>query len=238
MPASVPIEGASPEQEQLLNEIVDALGATTIETIHVRPFDPGPPENPNGPPPGPHGFELHATTETMRGHWETQLIAAAFRARSEESGLPRVVWVSVPDSGSTLEWSGQRLRDALTEAEVSALEKHVRRAAAAAGVEDVQLQLLRPHGHALAVTVRVAEPHRFLRFALHPLRNELIPWLNRLEGLYKEVLDDDPRPAWSEAASPAGGGACVRGDVVCCAGPVGFGPGYDEPGPPPCPVFG
>lgn len=237
MSASLPIEGASPEQQQLLDEILAALGPTSIEAIRLRPFDPGPPEDEHAPAPGPHGIELHAATESMRGHWEAELTAAAFRARSAALGLPRVVCVSVPDSGTNLEWSDRRLQEPLGEAEKSDLEATVRRAAAVAGVEQLRFQLLHPHGTALAVAVRVAEAHRFLRSKLRPFRGELLPWLARLEGLYVEVLDGDPQPVWVEIASPAGGGCAVRGDVQCCSGPVGFSQGYDWDGPPPCPVF-
>jgi hypothetical protein len=82
-----PIAGASPQQRELLREILAGLGATLITGIVVREYDPGF-EGDELPPPGPYGDEIAVTVEPGdgRGDWEAGLLARAFARRSQAAG--------------------------------------------------------------------------------------------------------------------------------------------------------
>jgi hypothetical protein len=219
------IEGATPEQAELLLEIVAGLGETRIEALRVEPWDPidwdemaslgierGDPRyaSPIGVAvvaswPDPAGF---------RSEWEAVLLGNAFRDRSAERGLPPVLWVAGPDGGHAL--SSPSARSTPSEEERKGLEESFQVAAAVTGVLLDRLEILEPLGLAPAATIAVAEPHAFLRHGLRAFLRLSGHVDDRWDGSLVEVVDGEEDPAWRTAYSRGWGMGSVREDLACC----------------------
>ena len=107
-----------------------------------------------------------------------------------------------------------------------------------AGGDLDDLTVLRPAGHAWALSVRVAEPHAFLRQRLRSMLDRLEPWAEACgRQRYIEIRDGGPDPALVLAQWAHGGMSSVRGDLKCCSPLVSFGVEIDAPPTPACPVF-
>jgi hypothetical protein len=110
-------------------------------------------------------------------------------------------------------------------------EARIRRAAFGSGADVERIEFVQLEGVAVAVRLRVPEPHTFLRERLREFveasgHNDR----SRLSS-YLEIFDDDPRPAYASAR----GMTSARRDVLCCA-PIRRGALFAPP--PPCPVYG
>jgi hypothetical protein len=99
------IEGASPEQLEILRDVLARLASPQITEIVVRRFEPAY-EGDLAPPPGPRGDEIMVATQPAdhRGAWEAELLARAFARRSTSAGLTKFAWFSHGGCGSTLEY--------------------------------------------------------------------------------------------------------------------------------------
>jgi hypothetical protein len=239
------VTGGTEEQRALLTSILDGFGPSTIEVIElgewVDTFD----EHASlGHVPTTE--EIEATRGTVlrlldpnpppiRAWWEAWLVAIAFRGRSAEQGLEPVVHFATAGGGT---WLRRSTAPTLAALEPDAIERMRGEIAAAVESAEAQLQhldILHPAGHACALSVRVDEPHAFLRQRLRPLLESLEPWADACgRQRYLEVSDGGAYPALESAQYAYGGMGSVRPDVTCCWG--GSRGGIDAP-PPPCPVF-
>lgn len=108
-------------------------------------------------------------------------------------------------------------------------------ARAAGGSLLTSLVIRRPYGYAAELTLRVDEPHSFLRSMLHGL---IAPFAAPAwEGFYVEILDRDGEPGWFRGCSSRST-SCIsstRRDLECC-GWQGLGHPIEWE-PPVCPVF-
>jgi hypothetical protein len=229
------IEGASPEQRQILLEILAGLASSEISGIFVSPHTPVY-EDDVAPPPRPFGDRVAVDfpSKSLRPRWEATLLAEAFVARSRRVGLTKIAWLGLPREERSLEWVGEPCEPL----DAEALENLQQSIAAASGNTLERVHVLRPDAHALAVTLRIAEPHAFLRDRLHDFtmlaEHE---WIPLLAGLYLEVRDAELDPAYVLARHGSGGMSSSRGNLECCA-PRGFGRPEGAPPPPACPIFG
>jgi hypothetical protein len=153
------VEGASPEQAELLLEIVARLGPTRIEGLRVEPWDPIDWEElaslgiERGDPrfARPIGVAVVVTEPDpvdFRTEWEAVLLANAFRDRSAKIGLTPVLWVAVPHGGHALEPPAARPAPGARDRQK--LEESVRSAAFATGAYPERLEILEPLGLAPA----------------------------------------------------------------------------------------
>ncbi|MDQ5821909.1 MAG: hypothetical protein M3540_10745 [Actinomycetota bacterium] len=111
---------------------------------------------------------------------------------------------------------------------------------AAAGEELEELEILRPYGFAAAVTLRVPEPHLFIRLVLKQFLEQSSHYSGLWDGSFVEVRDGKNDPAWisAYAARTTSGAGSVRPDVECCAdAALHRSHSISWEGPPPCPVF-
>lgn len=230
------LEGASPDQLEVLREILAGLGSIRITRVVVRPHDPVFEED-VAPPPRPYGDEIVVATapEDRRGDWEAELLALAFARRSNAEGLTKVAWFAFSRGGRTLEYA-QPAAPPLSPKAIDRL-----RADLAAAADDATLErfdVLRPQGHAFAIVVRVDEPHAFLRSHSRQFLNSLAEWRERCDGIYAEIRDGEPKAALTVGWHRGGGFSSTRRDVECCAPFLGLGHPFGWQGTPPCPVFG
>jgi hypothetical protein len=237
--ANVSIEGASPEQRDLLLEILAGLRSAAIARIELRPHEPEPPEEGLDPPAHPRrGEDIVVDVEpySIRASWEVDLLATTYRRRAREVKLGRVVWGELRWSGRTYSGTsleGREARRPLKPQETEALQAAISTAAAD---ELERMQVLKPDAHAVAVTLRVAEPHAFMRLRLQDFLRAAHDWNQRLAGFYLEVRDDQPGAVYMQGWVGSGGIASTRPDLECCAPPT-LGMAIDAPPPPRCPVF-
>lgn len=194
------VEGASPKQLEILRDILAGLGSTRITGVVVRPHKPDFEEHIT-PPPGPYGVEIVVATsapEDLRGAREAQLLALAFARRSKSAGLTKVAWFAFGGGGSTLE-QARPAAAPLKRNEIDRLRRDV--AAAAGDATLVRFDVLRPEGHAFAIRVRVDEPHALLRSYARPFLTFLAGWREFCDGIYADIRDTAPNPAWRWAGT-------------------------------------
>jgi hypothetical protein len=166
------------------------------------------------------------------------LLGAALHVRAEEEGLQPVVWLGLgPNDGMTLR--SARGSETLTQDELDRLRTDLETYARDAGAHVDGIDVLQPHGHAWAVSLRVDEPHAFLRRRFRSFFSAVEPWKQQHPlPRYIEVRDAQPQPVLVTAYSGAFGSASTRRDVECCNPLVSFGEPLLAPPPPVCPVFG
>ena len=238
---TVAIEGASPEQDALLREL---LGELTLQPrrLAIEPWDPvdwdelaslgierGDPAHAV-----PTGIALRLVEPTelsIRDEWELELLGNAFRDASARLGMPEVQCLGHASASASIREFERPEEPAPAP---DSVEERVRRAAALTAASVQELELLQPEGLACAVVLVVAEPHGFLRYGLRAFV-ELSGHFDRSRrGSYLEVRDGGPEPAWITAYAQGLGMGHARGDVTCCD-PFYRGGGIEDPGPPPCP---
>jgi hypothetical protein len=151
------IVGATPKQEEVLLEALSGVGDRRIETITVAEAkwagEPGEVSVSFRPRP--------KAADDMRMTWEAQMIGEAFALRSQELGLPSVASIGVPGMVSAV---GPLNPDpaARTEQRVRTFADRVVNEAELADADVRQIEILRPLGYAIAVTLQVSDPATFL----------------------------------------------------------------------------
>jgi hypothetical protein len=218
------IEGASPEQRAMLEEILEGLDGTELELLSIE-----------RPEAGRHARRGEVALRAshggdIRAHWHAMLVAGAFARRAELEGLPAPVVLVQPGSAGPIT-AGPIDLEPPSDRDAVVLESLAR---SAGGAELAELRIRRPYGFAPELTLRVREPHSFLRVVIDRV---LAPFAARAwEGYYVEVLDGDGR-GWVRGCSTRGGGciSSTRRDLECCGWQ-----GLSHPiewRPPVCPVY-
>jgi Domain of unknown function (DUF4287) len=236
------IEGASPEQEAILEEIFGGIPETRIQTLRVEQeydLEPEPDEHGNPPadwdPTTPLGDALRLIVPEqpdLRTQWELELVGQAFHARSKAAGLPGVVAVHSFHSGHYF-WGDEGRPDepAPTRDE---LHGHVEVAAGTTGGLLDRIEFLEPARLAVAVTLAVPEAHAYLRHGLGAFAVLSRLTEHGLAGSFLEIADGEPEPVLQMFGRGGFGAKSNRADVACCA-PGGLSRPIVDPGPPPCP---
>jgi len=239
------IDGATAEQRALLEDLLAGMPSTRLEAFRIEPWDPmdwdelaslgiarGDPRFAQ-----PTGVALVVTRPVdvgVRGAWESQLLALAFRDRSANAGLPSVLAAGHRHGRGSLEWSQSKVP--LRDGDPLRIETALREAVDAADARVSSFAILRVAGHALAATIEVDEPHSFVRYRFRPLLQALAPAVEPLTGHYLEVRDREPEPVYVRACFANGCTSGARGDLACC------NPFYRKtvmgPPRPLCPILG
>ena len=243
----VAVEGGTEEQQALLRSILAGLEERDVEAIGIESWVDDfeehaslglvPTEEEINESHGTAVRLVRARQRSIRAQWEIMLVAAAFRVRSAELGLERVVVLHTGEASMRL--GARELIPPLAADDVRRMRHEIATVIEDAGGDLDKLTILRPAGHAWAVSVRVAEPHAFLRDRFRLMLDALEPWAEACgRQRYIEVCDGEPDPAVVLAQYAFGGFSSERSDVSCCSPLVSFGVGIDAPLSPGCPVFG
>jgi len=204
---------------------------TRLERVRIEEPDPGYRQ-------GTHEAAVaveYGASAGLRGHWEGTLLAGVLQRLSRAAGLPKVVAFVFSDGGSMSIQHGRELAVEPPHERDRTILRELVRSAARSELE--ALEILEPYGFAPAVTLRVREPHSFLRHALNTYVAASTHFSTLWEGSYIEVRDDREEPVWRTGYSTrlSTGGGIARSDVQCC-NPF-FRHTLSGPPRPLCPVF-
>jgi hypothetical protein len=233
--AATDVEGGAREERALLRAVSGGMEQSTLERISIG--GPGTRRETDD------GEEVIALTftpvagVTTRRQWDEWIVAGAFSRRLLEAGLPaevdggddRGVFTARP------KLKGQPDPKPLSVKRRAAIVKAVRAAAQSSGARIVRLEVHRPYGVALALSLASDDPAAFLKNRLRPLLRRLDVYRPRLEGLYLAVLDEEGRLAleWGSWTRNRAGSYWVRHDLTNCSPIRQTEPPGSEP-PPPC----
>lgn len=240
MDVTTRIVGAAPKQETILREILSGLGESVIEEIRVGPAGR------DWTPYRQNSVVIHLrtakSTEKGRAEWEAALVAKAFAARSRATRLQPVAAYETAVEGGALDGPGEPEPDHRVPVTRKEIDSGVMSGAKASGAEIVSLRIVKPRYLAAAVTLRVADPARFLKHRLLTFLEAVPdPSNSQYDGLYVLVTDRSGSFVWLTAMTvgetTSGGEHGARPDLIGCdpipriGGPIGAD--HDVP---PCPI--
>lgn len=230
------VAGTPRRASTLLRRVVLGMEKTTLRRIATRPL-PESEETDEGP--------TVAVTFTsgpepsVRRQWDEWIVAGAFSRRLDAAGLSAEV--DAAGSGGSFvarpRVRGQPDPRPLSADEEAAIVKRIRTAASRAEAGVVRLEVHKPYGVAVALSVAPEDPASFLKKRLRALIQRLDAPRRRLEGIYLAVLDERGRLAleWGSWTRNPAGSYWVRRDLANCSPIKQSGPPGAEP-PPACPV--
>jgi hypothetical protein len=229
--------GGGPRRERaLLRRAVDGMDRTTLTRITIGPLR-GRREGDGGaavplaftPVPG----------ASVRRRWDEWIVAGAFSRRLLAAGLPAEVDGADRDGAFTARPRLPRQPDpqALSRRQEAAIVNAIRSAVNRSGGRVVRLEVHKPYGAAVALSVSPKEPASFLKTKLRDLMANLDRHRERLEGVYLGVLDGRGRLAleWASWTRNPAGNYWVRNDLANCS-PIEQSPPPGAEPPPDCPV--
>jgi hypothetical protein len=230
------VGGGQPRERELLRTVMNGMQQTTLTRVSIGPVKTRRKVGKTTAVP------LEFTTvggTSARLQWDEWIVAGAFSRRLQAAGLPPQVDGGGGSGAFTArpKLSGQPDPKPLSRAQEATLVKGIRAAARQSGGTIARLEVHRPHGAAVALTLASDDPARFLENDLRPLMQRLDPHRMKLEGLYLAVLDDGGRVVleWASWTRNPAGSYWVRRDLANCS-PIRQSepPGADAP--PDCPV--
>jgi hypothetical protein len=219
------IVGARPEQKEILLDALSGVGDRRIQTITVEEAEPGWGEDDGIGV----SFEPRANAaKDMRFSWEAFLIGDALSERSRALSLPPVAYVSIPGERSVL---GQPPEHGWTEEGVTAFVSRLEKAAERFGVKVQEMEVLRPLGLAVAVTVEVPDPANFLDQRASDFFDRLGEEPADMDLRFVDSKGSRISESWSAGS---GGAVSIRPDLAGCSPYLVSQPTtYDSP---PCPI--
>jgi hypothetical protein len=233
---STDVEGGQTREREVLEDVLDGMEKTTLTEIEIgrtagrRETDEG------------AAVPIEFTPvrgRTVRRQWDQWIVAGAFSRRLQAADLPAEVDGSDPDGGFTAvpRQGGTPDPRPLSEDREATVVRAIRNAARRSGADDVRLEVHRPYGVAIALSVRAEDPARFLKTKLRPLMQRLDTHRPQLEGLYIAVLDERRRLVleWGSWTRNPAGSYWVRRDLANCSPIRQSEPPGTKP-PPRCPV--
>lgn len=235
--ASTVVEGGPPRERALLQRVVGGMQKTTLKRISIGALE-GRRETKQGRA-VPISFTLVPGGPSVRRRWDEWIVAGAFSRRLQAAGLPAEVDGSDRAGAFTARPKVPRQPDPrpLSRRQEAAVLKGIRNAARRSGGDVVRVEVHRPYGSAVALTLAAEDSPSFLKNKLRPLIEKLGVHRARLEGIYVAVLDERRRLAleWGAWTRNPAGTYWVRRDLANCS-PIRQSepPGADPP--PACPV--
>jgi hypothetical protein len=233
---STVVRGGLERERDLLRSVLRGMQKTTLTRVAIGPVRAR--RETDGSAAVPITFTAARGGPSVRRQWEEWIVAGAFSRRLLAAGLPAEVDGSGKEGGFTARprLPGQPDPRPLSRSQVAAVTKGIRTAARRSGGEVVRLEVHRPYGAAIALSLAADDPATFLKERLRPLIGRLTVQRRRLEGVYLAVLDERRRLALEFGAwtrNPAGA-YWVRRDLANCI-PIEQSepPGAEKP--PPCP---
>jgi hypothetical protein len=234
---SIAVEGGQPRERALLRRVVAGMERTTLRRIVIGPVKAR--READGGAAVPIQFTLVKGGPTVRRQWDEWIVAGAFSRRLLRAGLAAEVDGADPEGGFTARAKVPRQPDPrpLSRAQEAAVVKGIRKAARRSGGEVVRLEIHRPYGVAIALSIAAENPARFLKTELRPLIGTLGEQRQRLEGIYVAVLDPRRRLTleWGAWTRNPAGTYWVRRDLANCS-PIEQSEPPGTKKPPPCPA--
>jgi hypothetical protein len=230
------VEGGPRRERALLLRTVGGMEKTALTRITIGPLQ--------GRREGDAGAAVPIAFTPVRGasvrrQWDEWIVAGGFSRRLLGAGLPAEVDGADAEGGFTVRprLRGQPDPQPLSRRQERSLVRAIRTAARRSGGEVVRLEVHRPYGAAIALSVATKEPAVFLKSKLRGLLGNLDRHRRRLEGLYLGVLDGRGLLAleWASWTRNPAGSYWVRNDLANCS-PIeqSAPPGADPP--PDCPA--
>ena len=230
------VEGGSARERALLRTVVAGMGKTSLRRIAISP--------PGGRRES-EGEKVVAITftaipgETARRQWDEWIVAGGFSRRLLAAGLPAVVDAADNRAAFTArpKLEGKPDPQPLAKEREATIVRGIRGSAQESGARVVSLEVHRPYGVAVALTLAPTNPASFLKTQLRPLLGRLDTFRPRLEGVYLTVLDEQRRLAleWGSWTRNPAGSYWVRRDLADCSPIRQSEPPGREP-PPACPA--
>jgi hypothetical protein len=230
------VAGGPRREQAILRRAASGMGKTTLRRISLGPAQ-GRRETDSGAA-VPIAFTPVPGT-SVRRQWDDWIVAGAFSRRLDAAGLPAEVDGADPQGGFTArpKLRGQPDPQPLSRRQEAAIVRAIRGAARRSGGAVVALEVHRPYGAAVALSLAPDNPARFLKNRLRTLIAALDVQRRRLEGVYLAVLDKDRRLAleWASWTRNPAGSYWVRRDLADCSPIQQSEPSGTKP-PPACPV--
>jgi hypothetical protein len=235
--SSTVVKGGSQRERAFLRRTLRGMQKTTLAQVAIRPSAAQRGDDRNAAAsiaftPAPGG-------PSVRRQWDEWIVAGGFSRRLDAADLPARVHATDAEGSFVARPRLPRKPDPrpLARRQQTAVLEGIRRAAKQAGGEVVRLDVHRPYGMAVALTLAVDDPPAFLNKELRPLITGLDKNRRRLEGLYLAVLDERRMLAleWGTWTRNPAGVYWVRHDLANCSPIRQSGPPGADP-PPPCPV--
>jgi hypothetical protein len=230
------VEGGSRRERTLLRRSVDGMERTMLTRISIGSVQ-GRRKTDSGaavpiaftPLPGP----------SVRRQWDEWIVAGAFSRRLDAAGLPAEVDGSDRQGGFTArpKLRGQPDPRPLSRRRQNAIVAAIRKAVRRSGGEVGRLDVHRPYGVGVTLSVGASEPATFLKTKLRPLLAALDRQRAQLEGLYLAVVDEEDLLVleWASWTRNPAGNYWVRHDLTDCS-PIEQSPPPGAEEPPPCPA--
>jgi hypothetical protein len=230
------VEGGSARERDLLRTAAEGMEQTSLEEITIRPAATRRQTD------GGRAMAITLTTipaETSRRQWDEWIVAGAFSRRLLAADLPAQVDAQGSRGAFTARprLQGKPDPQPLPRDKEDAVVKAIRDAAATAQAEVAALEVHRPYGVAIAVTLAPANPASFLKTRLRGFLQSLDRHRPQLEGVYVAVVDGEGTLAleWGSWTRNPAGVYWVRHDLANCSPIRQSEPPGTEP-PPACPT--
>ena len=225
---AVAVTGGSAREQSLLENTVAGVKKTSVKKIAIS-RSPG------------NAVGITFTTipaETIRRQWDEWIVAGAFSRRLLAAGLPAEV--NAQDSRGAFtarpRVKGEPDPRPLSKDREAAIVKALRKAAADSGAKVVTLDVYRPYGAAVALSLAPADTIAFLKTQLRPFLKAVDAHRPKLEGVYVAALDEKRELAleWGSWTRNPAGVYWVRRDLASCS-PIRQSEPPGTPPPPACP---
>lgn len=230
------VEGGRRREREILRGVVRGMKKTALRRATIGPVQ-GRRETDSGA-----AVPVAFTTvpgPSVRRQWDEWIVAGAFSRRLDAAALPAEIDATDREGGFTARprLPGQPDPPPLSRRREDVIVKAIRTAARRSGGVIVRLEVHRPYGVALALSLESDDPGSFLKNKLRGLLASLDRHRRRLEGVYLAVYDERRRLAleWASWTRNPAGSYWVRHDLARCSPIAQSGPRGAEP-PPPCPA--
>jgi hypothetical protein len=231
------VEGGPARERALMRRVMQGMQMTTLTRIAIGQRQ-GRRETDAGGRAVPVSF-TSVPGPSVRGQWDEWIVAGAFSRRLQRAGLSAEVDASGRGGSFTArpKLPGQPDPQPLSRQQQARVVRGIRNAARQSGAAVARLDVHRPYGTAVVLTLAPEDPALFLKEELRPLLERLDVHRVRLEGLYLAVLDESRRLAveWGSWTRNPAGSYWVRHDLTNCSPIRQTEPPGAEP-PPECPA--
>jgi hypothetical protein len=230
------VEGGSAREKSLLRSAVAGMEETSLKEITIGPAATR--RDTDG------GKAIAITFETIeaatvRRQWDQWIVSGAFSRRLVAAGLPAEVDAQDDRGGFSARprLKGNPDPRPLAKKQEDAIVKALRNSAKKANAEVVTLEVHRPYGAAIALTLAPADTVSFLKTELRSFLQSLDAHRPKLEGIYVGVLDQERKLAleWGSWTRNPAGVYWVRRDLANCSPIRQSEPPGTKP-PPACPT--
>jgi hypothetical protein len=214
------MSGGTPGELRLLRSIVGSMKPTAITRIELVPSR------------GAVTLRVKADS-SMRTLWQEGVIAGAFRDRSRRAGNDIAVSLESSESMGVISPGSKTTRPAAKPGDMKNARQTFEKAAQRSGVKLEALEISRPDGVAVAVTLRTTEPASFLVQRMPTFLGDIGDRWQNYDGVYIRLVDGSGKTVWetSTVARTSTGAVGSLSELAGCSPIFNWGST-----PPPCPV--